>query len=147
MKKIVLSFAILIILTSCGKSKTSQTQEITADATLATPSVAQPSSLSGVYIGMLPCADCSGIRTELTLDENNTFVLKETYFKNGEQSAPEKTGRWTQSDKVIELTLPDNSADNERLCYGIRDTNVLVKYDIDCAPITGTTLDYSLVRQ
>lgn len=33
-----------------------------------------------VYEGILPCADCSGLKTELTLYANGTYFLKETYL-------------------------------------------------------------------
>lgn len=32
------------------------------------------------YEGILPCADCSGLKTELTLYNNGTYYLKETYL-------------------------------------------------------------------
>ncbi|HUH46837.1 MAG TPA: copper resistance protein NlpE N-terminal domain-containing protein [Arenibacter sp.] len=35
---------------------------------------------SGTYSGILPCADCSGIETELTLNADNTFVLTTSYL-------------------------------------------------------------------
>jgi len=41
-----------------------------------------------VYEGILPCADCSGLKTELTLYNNGTFFLKETYLatRDGDQA-------------------------------------------------------------
>ncbi len=36
--------------------------------------------IMSVYRGMLPCADCAGINTELTLNADQTFTLKETYL-------------------------------------------------------------------
>lgn len=35
---------------------------------------------TGTYAGTLPCADCSGIRTTLTLSPAHTYVLKSTYL-------------------------------------------------------------------
>ncbi|KPJ65321.1 hypothetical protein AMJ44_10485 [candidate division WOR-1 bacterium DG_54_3] len=32
------------------------------------------------YVGILPCADCSGLKTELTLYANGTYFLRETYL-------------------------------------------------------------------
>ncbi len=32
------------------------------------------------YMGILPCADCSGLKTELTLYANGTYFLRETYL-------------------------------------------------------------------
>jgi len=36
---------------------------------------------TGTYAGTLPCADCSGIRTTLTLSPAHTYVLKSTYLE------------------------------------------------------------------
>lgn len=33
----------------------------------------------GTFVGELPCADCSGISVELTLNEDGTFAQKEVY--------------------------------------------------------------------
>ena len=40
------------------------------------------------YVGILPCADCSGLKTELTLYANGTYYLKETYLatRDGDKS-------------------------------------------------------------
>lgn len=57
--------------------------------------------LIGTFEGVLPCADCEGIKTELTLyqdaanSENNNYTLKETYLGNqtGDTSF-NSTGKW-----------------------------------------------------
>ncbi len=58
-------------------------------------------ALVGRYEGVLPCADCGGIKTELTLyqdisnDENNVYVLKETYLTdNTGDTAFTSQGKW-----------------------------------------------------
>ena len=50
----------------------------------------------GVFEGTLPCADCAGIRTELTLYlQPDTFVLRETYLGRPEGEKTITTeGRW-----------------------------------------------------
>ena len=57
--------------------------------------------LVGVFEGVLPCADCEGIRTELTLyqdvanADNNSYILKETYLgvNTGDTTFTSK-GKW-----------------------------------------------------
>lgn len=39
---------------------------------------------SGTYEGILPCGDCEGIKTRLTLNDNHTYVLTEQYLKNSQ---------------------------------------------------------------
>ncbi len=52
-----------------------------------------PSSVT--YIGVLPGADCAGLRTELTLFRNNTYFLRETYLatKDGDITYT-SSGKW-----------------------------------------------------
>jgi len=65
---------------------------------LAGPAAAEPLVL-GPYVGVLPCADCPGVRTELTLRRKaagwaeGAYKLTETYLDRG---PPEVTqGEWT----------------------------------------------------
>ncbi len=51
-----------------------------------------------VYKGVLPCADCSGLQTELTLFHAanagmGSYILKETYM--GKDRVVETKGEWT----------------------------------------------------
>lgn len=40
---------------------------------------------AGTYQGKLPCADCEGIETTLTLNADKTYQLTQHYLKEGEQ--------------------------------------------------------------
>ncbi|EKF75801.1 hypothetical protein A11A3_02992 [Alcanivorax hongdengensis A-11-3] len=66
----------------------------------------EPTAQKVVYSGMLPCADCSGIRTTLTLyrdqyDHPTRFELREEYMSGSKValSAIER-GQWAARDKV-----------------------------------------------
>lgn len=50
----------------------------------------------GSYKGLLPCADCEGIETELKLNPDNTFELEEEYNGGkGEGKKFESKGKFT----------------------------------------------------
>lgn len=50
---------------------------------------------AGTYAGVIPCADCEGIRMELTLKDNKTFSLKESYLGTPKgKNNFEVTGKW-----------------------------------------------------
>ncbi|MBX3242492.1 MAG: copper resistance protein NlpE N-terminal domain-containing protein [Chitinophagaceae bacterium] len=58
-------------------------------------------NLVGKFEGVLPCADCRGIKTELTLYQNignveyNVYILKETYLTdNTGDTAFTTQGKW-----------------------------------------------------
>ena len=67
------------------------------------PGRASAQRLLGTYTGTLPCADCSGIRTELSLYSKGpndfslaTYMLSQTYLgtRDGDRTI-ESAGRWT----------------------------------------------------
>jgi predicted secreted protein len=54
----------------------------------------------GMFVGLLPCADCSAIRTQLTLDPEY-YELRETYL--GTERAFHYRGRWKANGDIIAL--------------------------------------------
>lgn len=59
-----------------------------------------PPLVLGMFIGLLPCADCSAIRTQLTLDPDY-YELKEAYL--GTERAFHYRGRWKANGDIIAL--------------------------------------------
>lgn len=85
----------------------------------------------GVYEGTLPCADCEGIRTELTL-KGDTYKLKSTYLKNGKEESFTDSGKfkWENEDIIVleNSDYPDK--------YLVED-NRIFSLDMDGKKITG----------
>lgn len=81
-------------------------------AACATAPRAEPLVL-GPFSGVLPCADCPGIQTELTLTRRGEFVaegtyrLKQTYIDRGPPIV--STGEWT--------TLRGDASDEDAVVY------------------------------
>lgn len=70
-------------------------------------------SLKGTYAGVLPCADCDGIDTQISfyIDPHSqgprTFTLQQSY--QGKPDEPtEYTGTWTMDEDIYQL-MPDGS--------------------------------------
>lgn len=61
--------------------------------------------VKGVYAAILPCADCLGIETLLTLNGDGQYILHETY-ENLEQSAFDSFGRWVIAGGQIIVLIP-----------------------------------------
>lgn len=49
------------------------------------------------YTGILPCADCSGIQTTLTLSGNQTYTVTSVYL--GRNASFTEKGAWQQMEK------------------------------------------------
>ncbi len=95
----------------------------------------------GVYQGVLPCADCEGIRTTLRLDEDGHYQVSQVYLgKNGEQEfLSSGEYQWDDSGQVIALM-----GEEEPRQYFVGE-NVLWKLDGEGRRIGGDLRDlYSL---
>lgn len=50
---------------------------------------------NGLYKGVLPCADCEGIETNIILNADYTYLIQTKYLGKGETKPIEKTGSFT----------------------------------------------------
>jgi uncharacterized lipoprotein NlpE involved in copper resistance len=76
-------------------------------------------SWAGTYEGVLPCADCPGIRTRLLLQSDGRFELSTQYIDR--QRAPVvRSGRlqWNDAGNTITLPLPGERARQFRVGEG-----------------------------
>ena len=89
----------------------------------------------GVYSGVLPCADCSGIATKMTLRENNTYVLQTQYLgKSNEVFTSEGNFAWTKNGSQIRLGNVKEGTGPAHYRVG---ENKLMQLDSNGNPITG----------
>jgi uncharacterized lipoprotein NlpE involved in copper resistance len=121
----VVGIAVIALFAGCGPRQKSEgageaapPSEPPADAQ--TP--AAPAIL-GIYEGTLPCADCGGIQTELTLYADGArYALKQTYLatKDGDRTV-ESAGSWTterghdgDANAVVYVIDPGDPANTRR---------------------------------
>lgn len=113
--------------------------------------VNSPSDTTVTYSGTLPCADCEGIVTELTLQRlpENHFILKETY--QGKNQTLPSQGTYTivhgtaadPGATVIHLN-PDKDRNLQRYYQQVND-NELLLLDADQKTIQ-SGLNYTLKK-
>lgn len=98
----------------------------------------------GTYKGILPCADCQGLATEITINENATFSIKSKYLGKGEKIFVQK-GNFTWNKKGTTIILTDiRNAPNQ---YFVSE-NKLTQLDMSGKKITGELAnDYVLSKQ
>lgn len=128
MKKniLVLGWAVLSMV-SCSTTKVGHTQ-------LPDMHTSQNAlSYDGIYRGVLPCADCEGIKTTLYLMRDNTFKQVSEYMGK-EGSAFETTGTftWDKTGSIITLKEKDGSTSQ----YQVGE-DVLTMLDQEGKAITG----------
>lgn len=138
MKKHSLLFAI-VLLVSC-QNQTVKKNEANDTAHNAKNSL----DYIGTYKGILPCADCHGLETELVINENSTFSLKTKYQGKGDKVYVQKGNfSWNKKGTTIILTEVRNAPNQ----YFVGE-NTLTQLDIYGKKITGSLADeYILSKQ
>jgi uncharacterized lipoprotein NlpE involved in copper resistance len=60
---------------------------------------------NGTYKGVVPCADCEGIETEISLGLDMTYTIRTRYLGKGDQKALKEKGKfsWDEAGSVITL--------------------------------------------
>ncbi len=152
MKKSIIALSLAsVFLVACSKADNKNNQEQTPTA--ASEAVAVDSAhtaensldWNGTYKGVLPCADCEGIETELELNTDKTYELKETYLGKGDGKAFESKGSFqfdANNTSVIEL---DKTGDNRK--YFVAE-GYLKALDMEGNEITGDLADkYELKKE
>lgn len=92
----------------------------------------------GTYKGVVPCVDCEGIETEITLNKDLTFVMHTKYLGKADQKVFEQKGTfsWDESGSII--VLEDLKVKPNEYKVG---ENTLMQLDLDGNRITGELAD------
>ena len=73
----------------------------------------------GTYGGVLPCADCPGIETEIVLGKNMQFIKKTTWLgKSGEMQELSGTFSWNAEGNQVSLKIPGGNPAEEYYMVG-----------------------------
>lgn len=67
----------------------------------------------GVYTGLFPCADCSGIKTHLKLNPDNSYELIEKYEGKGDGKETKVQGKFSFDDTGSIITLDKNAEERK----------------------------------
>ncbi|MFM2231057.1 MAG: hypothetical protein RL607_2315 [Bacteroidota bacterium] len=120
-------------ITSCGKKEEGTAVESPTTSPDLSQSPKRTLAYQGFYKGVLPCADCEGIETELELKDTVHYVLTTRYL--GKSDAPfvvKGTYVWNPEETHIRLNTKEDGP-NE---YGVAE-NQLTQLDREGKPITG----------
>ena len=114
-----------------------------ANSSSDSPSAAtQTAKYDAQYQGTLPCADCDGVVTTLTLNPDGTFFMESEYLANKPVKFSQK-GKYTEVEEgIVELTL-DN---NDKVYYQIEEGEAIMLDQNRKAP-TGALADHYVLKQ
>ena len=111
MKKTLLLLALPLLLAACQTPSAPATDSTDTSTVVDSHTAENALDWPGRYAGLLPCADCEGIQTQLTLNADKTYVLEEHYVKNGRALHPSKaTGRFQFDAKKPSLIRLENTS-------------------------------------
>lgn len=94
----------------------------------------------GTYQGILPCADCPGIKTEIILNNDNTYKLKTNYLERG--VGLDTVGKFSWNEEGNIITLDDHYP--QKYLVG---ENRLFSLDGDGNRITGDLADRFILEK
>ena len=156
-KPLIVSLTAWLVLAACGPAPTEPSapiqpatpkQAAAPTETAATPDSSHNSAnaldWAGEYKGVVPCADCEGIETSLTLNMDNSYKLSTTYL--GKDATPFKqhgSFEWDAKGSVIRLL---DQRDGPALYKVVE--NQLIQLDMEGQLISGDSADnYKLNKQ
>jgi len=122
-----------ISFTACNSNKKNAQKEEQASSVVDAAHNSRNSlDYEGIYAGTLPCADCSGIYTEITLAGDN-FKMKTVYQGKDEgKNTFEKSGKYAWNEKGSIITLDNDKSEQ----YQVGE-NQLIALDMNGERITG----------
>jgi copper homeostasis protein (lipoprotein) len=89
---------------------------------------------AGVFSGTLPCADCPGIDTTITLNRDGSYTVHETY-----QGKPGKgfdsDGTWTAEENGKRVRLDPNSKSEQDRLFAVASQDQIDQLDGEGKPI------------
>lgn len=140
----IVLFSLAVALTACSADPGSPPAPAAADSN-ADPAHNSRSSLdwAGTYLGVLPCADCEGIETVISLTEDGSFREHTRYLGRAEgQTEYSRNGSFDWSTDGSTVTLAGNPPHPYRV-----GENRLTRLAQDGSPVTGALAEnYVLAR-
>lgn len=99
---------------------------------------------AGTFIGTLPCADCAGTETRISLNADGSYKLHETY--QGKPGGFDGDGTWTAEENGGRIRLdPDSKSEQDRL-FAVTSKDRIEMLGLDGKPVA-TAAAHVLVRE
>lgn len=144
MKKLAILLLAVAAVAGCkNRNKTTETVETVTEVVVPADMHNAQNSLDyeGTYKGTLPCADCSGIETTITIDRNGNFTRTMKYLGKGDGNEFKDSGKykWDSTGTIIEF---QDETDPDKYLVG---ENRLIALDRDGNVVAGELADYYIL--
>ncbi|MDX1277493.1 copper resistance protein NlpE N-terminal domain-containing protein [Oceanihabitans sediminis] len=137
-----LSAIAMLFITSCNSNKKQSETDATQQEEVADMHNSQNSlDWDGTYTGTLPCADCEGIESTITLNSDLTYSAKAVYLgEKGVQFDSEGKFKWMDNGSKIQLS------DEEGTMYFVGE-NTLTLLDKNGEKNTGELAEHYVLKK
>ena len=88
----------------------------------------------GIFYGYLPCTDCDGIKTTMSLKQKNNYLIVTQPARDSSREYYEK-GKYDWNEATHTLTLTPRNAPEEIRHYLIQDEGTIVQLNSDGSPM------------
>ncbi|MFA7445080.1 MAG: copper resistance protein NlpE [Flavobacteriaceae bacterium] len=146
MKKLFIPLALLVFsFSSCKKDKKQEPLTTTDSQTEIIDSHTSQNALdwAGTYMGTLPCADCEGIKTTITLNQDETFTSEEEYL--GESLTVKDQGIFVWDNTGNSIIL-HGEKDKRTRAFKVGE-NQIIHLDSDKNQITGNLAEAYILKK
>ncbi len=107
--------------------------------------ISESEEFRGVFYGFLPCNDCNGIKTTLSLKQKNNYLLVTQPARESSREYYEK-GKYSWNDKNHTVVLTPRKESTKRQ-YHIENEGTLIQLNSDGERITGDRADDYILRR
>ena len=133
-------FMLVALLFSCNDNKKKEVETMPESELMGDNSMTSL-DWAGTYEGVLPCADCEGIKTVITINQDNSYVTKEIYEGKKDSLFESKgTFKWDENGQKIIFS------DASRHLYFVGE-NTLTLLDKDGNKISGDLAEYYILKK
>ena len=140
------------VLIGCNREEPAPTQSAPAATVAPEPEAppvtdSAPASLEALparYSGVLPCADCPGIRFDIDLRPANVYFLRMTYLGTTPERVYDDIGAWSLASDLRTIAL--RGARQSPMLFLIVNGNTLRKLDAE-GQVIESELNYSVTRE
>jgi len=92
---------------------------------------------AGTFSGTLPCPDCAGIATTVSLKADGTYALHEAY--RGRPDSFDGDGTWTAEENGQRVRLDPNSKSEQDRLFAVKSNDEIESLDADGKPLATST--------
>jgi len=135
---ILYSLVVTLIGSSCSVFKKSSIQDQKAEQITSIHNSRNSLDWGGTYRGIVPCADCPGIKTEIILYEDLNYTLSRQYIDQSDSVFTEKGSfSWNEAGSQITLNTPGGEPGGRHFFVG---ENTLVMLDASGNRVEGNRI-------